>query len=317
MPSICEFKNVPFTDISITSKWNLTPFLDLNSISTSDTSEIHVGNIHPPIVKVSESLPGTYTLISGRSRLQSVKKNSPKQSHITVLVLPADISANDILLYLLSDKNVSGNFSKMEKSFFLHLCCENRSLEEISQKFLPLLDEKPQTHIAKKLISLTTLEPNLQKSIHNGQLSSKLALELLTLSAIDRVTLHNLFKQLELGGGKQKRLYSLCKDLSLRNNTDITTLLTNEDYRSILNHSEMNVPQKGASLLTLLQKQLFPQNTEAEKKFIKRVRNIHLPDNCTVKHSQSFELEEISVIIKFKDIGKLEEKSHIFKELLD
>ncbi len=316
MPSFCKFKSIPFTDISVTDEWNLTPFLESNSISTSDTSTVSVGNIHPPIVRDCGQPPGTYTLISGQSRLQSVQNKFPEQTHITVLILPADISDDDILLYLLSDKNVSGNFSDMEKSFFLRLCNKNRSLEEVSKTFLPLLGEKPQTHIAKKLLSLTTLEPNLQKSIHGSQLSSKLALELLTLPANDRMTLHDLFKQLELGGGKQKRLYSLCKDLSMRNNTDITTLLVENDYLSILNHSEMNVPQKGTTLLTLLQKQLFPQSSEAENTFIKRVRNLDLPDNCTVKHSQAFEVEEISMIIKFKNIEQLEEQAFKIKEML-
>jgi len=311
-----EFKSIPISNITLTDDWNLTPFLEFDSTSTSSASTFPAGYLHPPIVMECIKKSGSYTLICGKNRLQTIKNNFPEQTNITVLVLPADISDDNILLYLVNDKKVSGNFSDMEKSFFLHICCKNRSLENVSHQILPLLGEKPHTHIAKKLLNLSSLEHVIQKSIHAGQVSSKLAHELLSLSPNDRITLHNLFKQLELGISKQKRLYSLCKDLALRNNLDITTLLAENHYMAILTHSEMNVPQKGASLLSLLQKQLFPESTEAEKNFLKRVRLMALPDNCTVEHSPAFEGNEISVLIQFKNINKLEEQAFKIKEIV-
>ncbi len=315
MIPLLKFKTVPIANISVGDYWHLTPFLDLSTIPVPNTIRYTSGNLHPPIVKNFYKKAGNYVLICGRNRLKSITTNCPEQTHITVLILPEDLSDDETILYLISDKNVSGNFSDMEKAFLLRLCCESRSLKEVSQTILPLLGEKPQTHVADKLLSLTSLEPAVQQSIHRGRISSKFAYELLTLSPNDRITLHDLFMQLELGGGKQKRLYSLCKDISLRHHTDIATLLAADDYHTILNHAEMNIPQKGASLLNLLQKQLFPDSTEAENVFLKRVRNMKLPGNCTVEHSPAFEKDEISVNMQFKDIEQLEEQVLNIKEI--
>ena len=310
-----EFKTIPVDSIIIINEWNLTPFLTSPPTFKSSPTTPAIGILHPPIVKESNGNESNYELLCGQVRFKSFRNYFPEETHITVLVLPKDISDDEILQFVLNDKLVSGKFSIMEKAIFLQYCCKHLSLEEVSKSFLPPLDEKPQPYVIKKLILLTTLEPALQQSIHAGQLSHKLGHELLTLSAIDRTTLHDLFKQLELGGGKQKRLLTLCKELAFRQDKDITSLLTGDEYKAILTHSEMNVPQKGASLLNLLHKQLFPESNNAEDNFRKRVSRMELPANCIVEHSPAFERDEISLTVQFKDMEQLEKRTHIIKEI--
>ncbi len=316
MITLVEFKNIKIDNISVTGDWDLTPFQELRSTALSNNSVLITPNLHPPIVKVLNHSTGTFELICGLNRLRSFQKSNPEQTHITVLVLPVDIADVDIFQYLIQDKLVSANFSDMEKAFFLRLCCKNISMENVAKNFLPLLGEKPQSYVIKKLLTLLSLEPELQESLHTGKIPTKLGYELLALSSNDRVTLYDLFKQLEFGGGKQKRFLSLCKDLAFRNHTDISTLLENEDYLAILNHSEMNIPQKGASLLNLLQRHLFPESTETENNFRKRVLRMELPANCTVEHSPAFERDEISVTMQFKDMAHLEKHVNTIKEIL-
>ena len=317
MAIACEFKRILVDSVVISDKWSLTPF----QVSTSSTSESHstilaTGILHPPIVKKVDNKEKDYELLCGNTRFSSFRNSFPDENHITVLVLYPDVSHEEILQCLLDDKLVSGKFSCMEKAIFLQYCCKYLSLKAVAKIFLPPLDEKPQPYVINKLISLTTLENPLQQSIHSGQLSQKLGIELLTLSANDRMKLHNLFLQLELGGGKQKRLFTLCKDLAFRQNKKITSLLAEDEYIAILDHSEMNEPQKGTSLLNLLHKQLFPESSNAENDFRKRVNHMELPTNCSVEHSPAFERDEISLTVKFKDMGQLEKQTRRIKEML-
>lgn len=311
-----EFKSIPIDSITITEEWNLTPFL----ISASATSKSHqttlkTGILHPPIVKKLVNKEPNYEMLCGQDRFEAFRTCFPDEKLVTVLVLPPDILHEEILQYLLEDRLVPGTFSIMEKAFFLQHCCRHLPLEVVAKRFLPPLDEKPQAYVIEKLLSLTTLERPLQQSIHSGKLSQKLGIELLALSANDRTKLHDLFLQLEFGGGKQKRLLTLCRDLAFRQGEAIASLLTEECYTTILDHSEMNVPQKGASLLTLLHKQLFPESNKAEDDFRKRVIHMELPTNCSIEHSPAFERDEISLTVQFKDMEHLEKQVHKIKEM--
>ena len=312
-----EFKSIPVTSITISEKWSLTPFL----LSSPPPNKSHhvtsaTGLLHPPVVRKMDKKEASYELLCGQERFKSFLNGFPDLSQVTVRVLPQDIPHQEILQYILDDKLVSGTFSVMEKAIFLQYCCNFLPSETVIQNFLSPLEEKPQPYILKKLLALTALEPALQQSIHLESLSPKLGHELLTLSSDDRLKLHDLFQYLELGGGKQKRLLTLCKDLAYRQNKKIQSLLAEDDYVTILEHTEMNAPQKGASILSLLYKQLFPESNAAEEDFRKRVLRMELPENCMVEHSPAFERDEISLTVQFKDMNQLEEQAHRIKEFL-
>lgn len=310
-----EFKNIPVDSITKSKKWSLTPFLLSSSSSyKSYPTTSATGLLHPPVVRKVDNKGTSYELLCGQERFKSFVNCFPDENQVTALALPSDIPHEEILQYILDDKLISDKFSVMEKAIFLQYCCNFLPSETVIQNFLSPLKEKPQPYILKKLLALTTLEPALQRSIHLESLSPKLGHELLTLSSDDRLKLHDLFQYLELGGGKQKRLLSLCKDLAYRQNKKITSLLAEDEYVAILEHTEMNVPQKGASILSLLHKQLFPESTIAEEDFRKRVLRMELPADCMVEHSPAFERDEISLTIQFKDMTQLEEQANRIKE---
>lgn len=306
MPPSSEFKKVAIDDISPTDVWDLHPFVPARPSEQLCTSMAALGLLHPPILTAEEDT--NYQLISGRKRLMAFADAFPEETAITALVLPENSSHEQILRYLLDDKIFTRNFSPMEKAYFFRHCLKYMSLEATALKFLPLLAEKVQSHTITKLISLSELEPDIQQSIHSGVLNPKLGLELLALSSKDRMTLHTLFQQLEFGGGKQKRLLSLGKDLSGRLQKSLTELLTEKEFRSILEHPEMNLPQKGASLLSCLHKQLFPQSNRAEEDFNKRVKRMELSPSCTVEHSLSFERDTVQLRVEFPTFDTLEKQ---------
>ena len=239
----------------------------------------------------------------------------PDKKTIPVLLLPESNSHETILHYLLNDKIHANYFSPMEKAYFFQHCLKYMSLEEAALKFLPLMKEKTQPHIITRFISLCNLETELQQSVHSEQIHPKLGLELLSLAKEERKTIHTLFKKLEFGGGKQKRLLSLCKDLCGRRQTTITALLEEKEYEDILNHPEMNIPQKGASLLTLLHKQLYPQSNKAEDDFKKRVKRMELDPSCSIEHSQAFERDEVRLQVTFATLSQLEKRLETIKDL--
>jgi len=314
MPHKPSFETINTKTIEDTKEWSLHPFLAPEPPPALLASIKRIGLLQPPIL-LQLSLD-RYTLLCGHFRLLSQQISNPSDTQITCLVLEKDIPINHILYTILEDQLTTGNLSSIEKAYFLKYCLIYMEFNEISECFLPIMGEKAQIHTIKKLSSLLTLEPELQISIHDGKISGKTAQEFLSLPSSDRLMLHDIFLELELGGGKQNRLLTMSKDLAYRVGKTIKELLSGSKYQEILLHLEMNKPQKIANLLTILQKDLFPQSSSAEEGFLKRVHKMDLPSACSITHSQSFERDDVSVTLTFPSLSIVENHIQAIKKIV-
>jgi ParB family chromosome partitioning protein len=272
-----------------------------------------MGLLHPPIVL--EEGPGTFLVINGNSRIQILRNNSANKQSVLCHVLSQKTAPKRILEYLLEEQLQSGLLSPMEKACFFSLCMPYMNTTSIAQFFLPLLCEKVQEHTVKKYLSFLRLDTRLQRSVHRGVISEKIATELITLKSDDRTILHDIILEVAIGSGKQKRLLSLCRDLAGKEETTIHELLSRDDYQSILRHKEMNPPQKGALLLSSLQKHNFPESMAAEREFLQKIKALDLPSSCYTSHSQAFETDEILLIVRFPSLKDLEDKLQLIQDL--
>jgi ParB family chromosome partitioning protein len=302
-----SFQVIDIKTIEDTKEWSLHPFLAPEPPVGLLASIQRIGILQPPILL--QLSPDKYQLLCGHFRLLSQQIINPSDTQITCLILEEDIPLKQILYTLAEDQLITGNLSSIEKAYFFKYCLNYMELDEISESFLPIIGDKAQVHTIKKLSRLLTLEPELQVSVHDGKISEKTAQEFLSLTSSDRLMLHDIFLDLELGGGKQNRLLTLSKDLAYRVGKTIKELLSSSKYREILLHPEMNKPQKIANLFTVLQKNLFPQSSSAEEGFLKTVHKMDLPAACSITHSQSFERDDVSVTLTFPSLSIV--KNHI------
>ncbi len=300
---ITTARQIPLSQITLSSQWNIHPFLNPEPGNELTDSIQSLGLLHPLIVQKKSS--GTFHLICGRFRFRALLAHSRPDADVSVLVLQDDCSTKKILTLILSEQLLSAPLSLMEQAFFFNTCLQHFSLEKTAEYFLPLLSRKPQAHIIRKILPLLNLEQAIQKSIHRGIVGDKTAFELLTLSLEDRRTLHDIIRRFELGGGKQKRLVTLSKELAARKQCTISKLLTEDPCSEILTHREMNEPQKLASLFSFLQNSLMPESIQAEKNFQQSVRNMNIPDRFSVSHSDAFEKDEVTLSIRFPELSSL------------
>ncbi len=310
-----SFETIRINKIEISDEWNIHPFLSSELSPRIKSSVKTFGLIHPPIVlKISTN---QYQLISGHTRLSIFRKIFVDEKNITVLVLNKRIIPRYILSYILEDQLLSGTISPMEKAYFFHITLKYTAIEEAAALFSPFLYQKLQPHSINKILLLLDLEPELKIDVHNGTIGEKLALELLLLSTEDRLALHAIIQKLGLGGGKQKRFFALCKDLARGQGKTIKQLLYEADFQNILNHPEMNNPQKSSNLFSILQKKLFPQSNAAEEQFLSIVSQMELPASCSINHSQSFEKNEVSVVLNFENLSAVEQRLTAIKQLVE
>jgi hypothetical protein len=79
----------------------------------------------------------------------------------------------------------------------------------------------------------------------------------------------------------------------------------------------MNIPQKTQHLGILLANRHTPSSTQAEEEFNELVKKLHLPTHCSISHSKSFERDQVTLAITFKNMSECKEKWAILKRILD
>jgi hypothetical protein len=298
---IISCHSISLNSIKSTGKWNLHPW-DLHVIPKDlQESFLRIGVIHPPIViKESEV---NFEIVSGFKRFQFIQTSSP-QDQIDCMVVEQGASSKYLLDIILTDQSSRSALSLAEKARFVEIACRFYTHEEIVENFLARLELKKRRSLIPKLLEMLQQDESIVRAIHSGSLQEKMVFELIRLPEVDdRLALAALYKNLGMGDGKQKRFFSLLRDLAFREGSSIDAYLKNEEIQAILNHREMNVPQKVHQLGDLLQRHLTPSSSNAELDFIKQVKGLHLPASHSLSHSPSFEKDEITLSIKFKDFS--------------
>ncbi|MDD3814008.1 MAG: ParB/RepB/Spo0J family partition protein [Desulfocapsaceae bacterium] len=303
MSTYPSIKNISLNSIRVTPHYNIHPFLDDSAPPALKQSFQELGILHPPIIQQVSN--GTFDLICGRKRLHALKHQF-NHTNVPCLIIPPDSDPYTFFLYILTDQQLQGALSPMEAAFFLKYCLEKIDEKEAINYFLPRLGFKPQSTILHQLISLSSLDENIQNQIHHGFISDKIAIELLDLPPEDRSSLSVLFELLQPGTGKQKRILTLSREIAQRSQHTITTLFEEQEFQYILAHTEMNAPQKVHSILELLQKKFYPQSSDAEQTFRDRARRLNLPQGYELTHSLNFEKDAVYLTVSFPDLGRFE-----------
>lgn len=285
------------------SAWDIHPFIpDRTPLFQSEESIKRFGLLYVPLVRSLGD--GTYEFVTGQRSYFFLKSLSP-DPEIYCRILINDLHMSQVLVLLYDEHSRRGPLSPIELAYYVKLCRRLLDKEEQRELYTTLgLSEKP--YFISRLLELLELELPLQAGLMQGIISESLARDLLRLHVMDREIVFSLFMQLNLGGGKQKRMLSLLRDLAGRSGISIQKYTGREPFQQILKHPEMNIPQKTQSLLQLMQDEYSPSLNEAENSFKIWQNNLSLPSHCSVQHSEAFEHDSVSLSVNFENTNKLE-----------
>jgi hypothetical protein len=294
-------RTIASASIDFTTEWSLHPW-----VSTAISDELRdsfgrIGILHKPILLAKAG--GRFDIICGFRRLLFLVSTT-EAAVIDCLVLAQATDPAAILDILLTDQALFQPLSLAEKAQFIEICSRFFSHPEIVEGYLESL------HLPKRLVTINQLliilkqDPLMIAEIHAGRLQEKMVSELLRLPGqADQIAMIRLFKELAMGDGKQKRFFTLIRDIAFRQGASITAFLQTPAIQEIVKNPGLNTPQKILHLGNLLQHQHNPAFFRAEGDFVKRVGNLHLPACCTVSHSPSFETDEVTLSISFKNFN--------------
>lgn len=299
-----ESRNIPLDAINFSDTWNLHPW-ELYSIRNDlCISFSDVGILHPPIVRARDT--HSFEVVCGFKR-SLFASSSAQTNQINCLILTEDTQPASILDIILTDQSISRPLSLAEKARFLEISCRFLHHQEIIDIFFKRLQLDQRHSTLLKLLEILKQHPLLIAEIHNGALQNKIVMELLGLrEEADRIAMVKLFKNLSMGDGKQRKFFPLIRDLASRFETSIAAYLEKPSIQNILHHPEMNIPQKVQHLALFLFSQTNPMSAQAENEFTRKINSLQIPQNCTITHSPSFEKDEVTLSILFKDVVSCE-----------
>jgi hypothetical protein len=295
---LSSFQYVFFHELAFTGKWNIHPWDDDCYSEELKNSIIKTGILHPPFLLQHQDKK--FEVVSGHKRLL-IAHNYLESEKIGCFILPEKLPAESTLDLLLTDQS-NVPLSLAEKARFIQIATEYMTKEEIVKNFSARLEIREQTSAINEMLDILDMDISIVKEIHSGRLQFKMTGELLRIkSPADRLALVSLFRDLSLGGGKQKKLFSLIRDLAYRNQISISDFLKSDSLQHILNHKEMNPPQKTQHLGNFLQEKLTPTYLESENNFANFSKELKLPKNFSLSHSQAFETDAVTLSIVFKN----------------
>ena len=306
---------IPLKYIDFGDDWNLRPW-ELNEISEElNESFSKTGIIHLPIV--IQTAGNRFSIVHGFKRLLFLKRCNHELAPMC-LNIAQDSSHSFILNILLTDQSGSTQLTLAEKAQFLKIASRFLDTDTIIEKYVPRLELKQRKSTYHNALEILEQDKEIIQAIHAGELKEKIVAELLKLRhPADRLALVLLFKQLALGDGKQRKIFILLRDLAFRQESTIEDYLNEKEIQQILDHREMNIPQKTQHLGVLLGNRLTPSSAQAEEEFSEIVKKLHLPAHCSVSHSKSFERDQVTLAITFKNMFECKEKWVSLKRLLD
>lgn len=294
-----SYQNIPFSSISASKKWNLHPWKQESFSDELKNSIIQTGVLHPPILQKTEN--GIFDTVTGNARI-AVTREILRRETIGCFVLPDNMPVQSILKIILTEQTWSAQLSIAEKARFLEIAAENISEPEIVSHFLPMLALPRYFNSISKILDILSLGNAALADIDEGFLQEKIVMELLNIrEKTDRRSLVSLFKMLGVGAGKQKKILYALRDLSRRHRLSISDYLKNSEITAILEHEEMNPPQKAHHLGLLLEKQLTPAAEKAEKEFKAFTKSLDLPEDFHLDHSPAFEKDTLTLTLFFQN----------------
>jgi len=297
-------QSIPTHSINSNTEWNLHPWdFKLIPVQLQEDFRLH-GILHPPLV-IADS-EKTFTLVSGARRMEFISKFiSP--SRMDCMVIDQEASIVTILNLILADQRCTSGLSLAEKARFAEIANRFLRPDEIVATF----GKRLQLHNSRlplgKLLQVVQLDETIVRAIHAGHLQDRMVGELLSLSdERDRLALVRLFDTLGMGDGKQKRFLTFIRDIAFRAGLSIASYLQESEITAILDHKEMNNPQKIHHLSTYLQSKINPTVAQTEAAFQQKVKSLQLPPNSSISHSPSFEKDTVTLSITFENFDQCE-----------
>jgi ParB-like chromosome segregation protein Spo0J len=265
-----------------------------------------VGVLQPIIVSGCPCHEG-YRIVAGFRRAYACRKIGINSVHAHICQVKPEESLGAFWLTL-SENASHRAFNDVEKSLILtklvgQFQC---SRDDVIRNYMPILELAPNAKVLNIYLKIADFEEEIKHYIATHELPMSLFELLANLASVDRTAVFTLISTLKLGVNKIKELLIDLDEIALRDGCSIYQVLDDKNIQEILTHKRYSGPQKAEHVRRIIRKKRYPQLTDLEHKYKKRLKQLQLPRGLQLKTDRFFEDDELSASFRFQTPEQLE-----------
>ena len=297
-----RLKMIPLTQIDLEDTTFLITFLP--ELEPLLASVQRVGLLEPLLVRERDN--GRHQLICGFKRAEALRLLAVPEAE--TFVYPPGALDDRQALMLQVGHNLTRPLNLVEKAQALEkLLAFGAHEREVIDQYLPLFGLQPNVRMLKQLTELLSLERGLQEYLVRKSLSLSTSVLFLDLDKKGQKAILPLLQALRPGENRVKEIISFLREVSLRDEVPIASLLAREAIGEILGDQETPRPQRVEQLRRVLKEMRFPRLTAMEDKFSEYKRSLSLPPQISFYPPPFFEGEQFKMELRFNDLRQLGE----------
>jgi len=158
---------------------------------------------------------------------------------------------------------------------------------------------------------------SIQQGLLSDAIALPVALELGKLPPADALCLADLFNTLKPSLNRQREIMTLMQEISLRDGLGLAALAADGPVTAILEASEKDHRQKTEALRELLKQRRYPRFWEAQSRFSRTVKALHLEPGLDLVPPPHFEATTHTLTLRFDNPSQLAQRVKSLKALLD
>lgn len=265
-----------------------------------------VGLLNPPIL--IEKTSG-FQIISGFRRISACL--SLGMAQIPARILDSDRKKLECVKFAITENSLQRTLNLVELSRSFYMLSEfYKDDNKMAGVALELgLPDNP-TFI-KKIINLCKFPQPVQKGVLSNTISLAVALELEMFSKDEGDAFATLFNDLKLSLNKQREIINRVKEISIRDEISVLSLLETGCIRKIVRNKDMDRVRKVNKVRFFLKQKRFPEISKAEEKFKNKMKELKLGSDMQLIPPKDFEGRGYRLNLYFESLEKL--KKHKFK----
>jgi hypothetical protein len=303
-----NLETVRLSDIGSDERFRITTRTDNDMLCESVR---YTGLICPPILLQTDK---EFVTVCGFRRIDVCR--CLDVSDIPAMVLPIGTSDFECVTLAITDNALQRTLNLIEISRSLNLLSSLSDNEKDLSRAASSLGLPSNLSLIRKIKPLCLLPISVQEGILSESVALPIAQELQDMTADEAIAVATMFRQLSPSLNKQREILILIKEIALRENISLSTLIG--ELENMINDQDADKNQKIQKIRLCLKQRRYPALSRAEADFELMVKKLELGHGIDLIAPKYFEGREYTVALRFKTLGELKQHaSRLDRMMLD
>jgi len=236
---------------------------------------------------------------------------------IPIVALDAAITDADCLRLALFDNLPHRQFNPIERAIILTKLGQHVDRDRLVSDYMPLLGMQPGATLFHRTVALMGLVDRLKWAVAEGRIEEKVGVALSSLSPSDQEVFARFLERCQPSVSIAREWAEALVAVARRDNRTLLEVAMTPEVAAILESEEMTRGERTAALRRHFQRLRYPTVSARETRFDEAKAVLRLPPSMRLEPAPSFESDEISLEIRFRNEAELRDALVMLEKWFD